>query len=196
MAVNTSNNVRVDLQEIFDNCMHTSSKHSRNYKKNEEHQEIVICEDDYGLLFPWMMEAAVLIADACNYITSASQTPLDAISNPYPTEDDPTNPYDELEVKKLTQAQKQTGELLSKAVMDELQFNVTGAQNQLDYTITQQMIRAAIIEYLLYRWYELNKIMDAMQLKKHQFDFWLGQLQTNSLNNQKAIEVRKPYRLF
>lgn len=198
MALDTSNNVRVDLQEIYNSAEEQSDKHAREYASSEDSkQNIVICQDDYRLIHAWAMEAAVLIADYCNYITSTSQTGLDAISNPY--SDGNPNPNDEVEnVRLLTQNQKQTDEYLSKESMDTLQFNVEQMQGMtpLKYSITQSQIRAVIIEYILFKWYELNKITDAMSMKWQQVQYWLGQLQTNSLNNQKAINARKSYNLF
>lgn len=198
MALDTSNNVRVDLQEMYNACEEQSDKHAREYAQSEESkQNIVICADDYRLVHAWAMEAAVVIADACNYISNTSQSGLDAISNPYTAEN--PNPHDEAaDVRLLTQNQKQTGEYLSKQPMDTLEFNVEQMQGMtpLKYTLTQTQIRAAMIEYILFKWYELNRITDAMNLKWRQFEYWLNQLQTNSLNGMKSINARKSYNLF
>jgi hypothetical protein len=206
MAEDISNNVRVDLQEIFDSCEQQTAYHSRMVNNNEENQRIIISEDDYGLIWPWANDAAVLLADACNYITNTTQSGLDAISSPYidadPEADPPiegtVNTFDAEDHLDLTQAQKQTGELLSKKAMDTLIFNVDQMEGMtpLKYTVTQSQIRAAIIEYVLFKWYELNRITDSMSLKWQQFEYWKGHLMTNSLNNQKTFKVRKPYRLF
>jgi hypothetical protein len=196
MAFDNSNNIRVDLQEIYNSCEEQTAYHSRIFQNDEQNQNVVICKDDYKMIHSWANEAAVLIADACNYITNTSQTGLDAISNPYTTEN--PNPYDEIAIKDLESSQKQTGEFLDKDEMDELEFNVDQMQDitPLKYTVTQTQIRAAIIEYVLFKWYELNKIMDAMKLKYEQYEFWLNALQNNTFNNQKTIKTRKPYRLF
>lgn len=197
MAVDTSNNVRVDLQELFNSCEQQSEYHARReFGGLEDFQHLVITKDDYELIYPWANEAAVLIADRCNYITNTTQTGLDAISNPYTTEN--PNPHDEEEIVDLVQSQKQTGEYLSKAVMDTMEFNVDQMEGMtpLKYSVTQSQIRAAIIEYVLFKWYEVNKISDAMAMKWTQFNYWLTQLQNNTLNNQKTIKSKKPYRLF
>ena len=196
MAVDTSNNVRVDLQDIYNACEEESAYHSRMMNNNEDHQRIIICSDDYRLIHPWAMEAASIIADSCNYITNTSQTGLDAISNPY-TEGDP-NPNDGEEVIDLMVNQKQTGEYLSKAVMDTLEFNVEqmDGMTPIKYTVTQTYIRAAIIQYVLYKWYEVNRLTDSMAMKYQSFENWITKLGNNSLSNQKAIKTRKPYRLF
>jgi hypothetical protein len=193
MAVDNSNAIRVDLQEIYNSCEQQTSYHSRVHKDDEDNQKIVICKDDYRMIHSWANEAAVLIADACNYITNTSQTGLDAISNPYTTEN--PNPNDEVtDIRDLMVDQKQTGEFLSKGVMDTMEFNVTQMQGitPLKYTVTQTQIRAAIIEYVLFKWYELNKITDAMRIKYEQFEFWLNALQNNTFNNQKTIKTQKP----
>ena len=196
MALDTSNNVRVDLQDIYNACEEQTAYHSRMINNDEHHQRIIICADDYRLIHPWAMEASSLIADCCNYITNATQTGLDAISNPFGAGQ--TNPNDEKEPIDLMVNQKQTGEYLSKAVMDTLQFNVeqmTG-MTPLKYTVTQTYIRAAIIEYVLFKWYELNRLTDSMSMKYKSFEDWVSKLQNNSLNNIKAIKTKKPYRLF
>lgn len=196
MALDTSNNVRVDLQDIYNACEEESAYHSRMINNDEEHQRIIICRDDYRLIHPWAMEAASIIADSCNYITNASQTGLDAISNPY-TEENP-NPNDEKEVIDLMVNQKQTGEYLSKSEMDTLEFNVEqmDGMTPLKYSVTQTYIRAAIIQYVLYKWYEVNRLTDSMAMKYRSFEDWVNKLGNSSLANQKAIKTRKPYRLF
>lgn len=196
MALDTSNNIRVDLQEIYNACEEQSAYHSRIVENDSFNQVIAICRDDYKMIHSWASEAAVLIADRCNYIKDTTQTGLDAISNPYTTEN--PNPHDEKDITDLTSKQKQTGEYLSKGVMDTIQFNVDQMDNYnpLKYTITQTQIRAAIIEYILFKWYELNKINDAMQLKYKQFEFWINKLANNSLNNLKAVQTRKGYHFF
>lgn len=194
MAVDTSNNVRVDLQEMFNSCEELSEKHfRREHGGSQDFQHLVITKDDYSIIFPWANDAAVLIADSVNYITNTSQTGLEAISNPY-TVDDP-NPNDEEDILDLTQDKKQTGEYLSKAEMDTMEFNVDQMEGMtpLKYTVTQSQIRAAMIEYILFKWYELNNQPSSMAMKWTQFQFWLNQLANNSLNNQKTIRARKTY---
>ncbi len=195
MAVDSSNNVRVDLQDIFNSCEQQTAYLSRSFGNNAESQKVVITADDYGLVWPWANEAAVIIADSCNYITNTSQTGLDAISNHLT---DP-NPNDDLNHVDLQQNQKQTGELLSKRVMDTLEFNVDQMEglDPLKYTLTQTQIRAAIIEYILFKWYEGNPLTLSMAPQKwQQFNYWKSELMTNSLNNQKTYKVIKPYKLF
>ena len=196
MAVDSTNNIRVDLQEIYNSCEEQSAYHSRIFQNDEQNQNVVICKDDYKMIHSWANEAAVLIADACNYITNTSQTGLDAISNPY-TALNP-NPNDQEKIKDLMVDQKQTGEFLSKGRMDELDFDVVQMADlsPLKYTVTQTQIRSAIIEYVLFKWYELNKITDAMRLKYEQYEFWLKALQNNSMNNQKTLKTQKAYRYF
>lgn len=198
MAVDTSNNVRVDLQELFNACERQSEYHAREYAPDNSDKQlnISITKDDYEIIWPWANEAAVLIADQCTYITNTSQTGLDAISNPY-TDQNP-NPNDEKEIIDLLNNQKQTGEYLSKGEMDTLQFNVDQMEGftPLKYSVTQTQIRAALIEYILFKWYELNKIPDIMSMKWQQFEYWTNKLQTNTLSMQKTIRTRKPYRLF
>jgi len=194
MALDTSNSIRVDLQEIFNSCEQQTAYLSRVLGNNGENQKIVISADDYELIWPWANEAAVLIADSCNYITSTEQTALDAISN-HQTDD---NPLDEFNHVDLQQNQKQTGELLSKRAMDTLEFNIQQMDGitPLKYTVTQSQIRAAIIEYVLFKWYELNRITDSMTQKWQLFEYWKKELMTNSLNMQKSYKVSKPYRMF
>jgi hypothetical protein len=197
MALDTSNNVRVDLQELFNSCEEQSEKHfRREFGDLPDFQHLVITKDDYALIFPWANDAAVLIADRCNYITNTTQTGLDAISNPYTTMN--PNPHDDTEIVDLVQSQKQTGEYLSKAVMDTMEFNVDQMEGMtpLKYSVTQSQIRAAMIEFILFKWYELNGQSSSMAMKWSQFQFWLNQLANNSLNNQKAIRARKSYNMF
>ena len=82
--------------------------------------------------------------------------------------------------------------------MDTLQFNVEQMQGltPLKYSVTQTQIRAALIEYILFKWYEVNKIPDMMAMKWQQFEYWVNKLKTNTLNMQKTIKTRKPYNLF
>ena len=196
MALDTSNNVRVDLQDIYNSCEEQTAYHSRMINNNEDNQRIIICADDYRLIHPWAMEAATLIADSCNYITNTSQTGLEAISNPYGAGQ--TNPNDAEDILDLTVDKKQTGEYLSKTAMDTLQFNVEQmvGLTPLKYSVTQTYIRAAIIEYVLFKWYELNRLTDSMAMKYRSFEDWVLKLRNNSLSNQKAIRTKKPYRLF
>lgn len=196
MALDTSNNVRVDLQDIYNSCEEQTAYHSRMINNNEDNQRIIICADDYRLIHPWAMEAATLIADSCNYITNTSQTGLEAISNPYGSGQ--TNPNDAEDILDLTADKKQTGEYLSKTAMDTLQFNVEQmvGLTPLKYSVTQTYIRAAIIEYVLFKWYELNRLTDSMAMKYRSFEDWVNKLKNNSLSNQKAIRTKKPYRLF
>lgn len=195
MAVNTVNNARVDLQEMMNFLETQTTYHSRNYKEDSENQEIVICKDDYKLIWPWTNEAAVLIAEACNYIKTSAQSGLEAISNPYSGEE---NPYDSEDILDLTQEQKQTGEYLSLGEMDTLEFNIDQMEGwePLDYNVTKTQLRAAIIEYVLSKWYETNGINDEMVKHDKNFKFWVNKIKNNSLNMKKTKKVQKPYRLF
>lgn len=196
MQIDISNIIRVDLQDIYNSCEEQTAYHSRVINNNEEYLRIIICQDDYRLIHPWAMEAASLIADSCNYISNAGQTGLDAISNPYASGQ--TNPNDSKNPSDLMQNEKQTGEYLSKEELDEIEFNVEQMFNisPLKYTVIQTYLRAAIIEYVLYKWYELNRIADSSAIKYQTFEEWVSKLENNSLNNQKAIKTRKPYRFF
>lgn len=196
MQIDSSNNIRVDLQDIYNSCEEQTAYHSRMINNNEEHQRIIICPDDYRLIHPWAMEAASLIADSCNYISNAGQTGLEAISNPFAAGQ--TNPNDSKSPSDLMQNEKQTGEYLSKEEMDEIEFNVEQMfdLSPLKYTVIQTYIRAAIIEYVLYKWYELNRLTDSMSMKYRGFEEWVSKLENNSLNNQKVIKTRRPYRIF
>jgi len=196
MAVDSSNEIRVDLQEIYNSCEQQTAYHSRIHKNDEDNQRIIICADDYSMIHAWANEAAALIADTANYITNTSETPFAAITNPFA--DGETNPNDEKEIIDLMANEKQTGEYLDNGEMDTLSFNVDQMEGftPLKYTVTQTYIRGAIIEYVLFKWYELNKIPDAMALKKIQFDDWLGKILHNTFSSQKTIKTRKPYRLF
>jgi hypothetical protein len=195
MTLDSSNNVRVDLQEIYNSAEKRTAYHSRIHNNDEDNQRIIICKDDYDLIHPWAMEAASMIADTCNYITDTTQTGLDAISNPHVGS---TNPNDEKEIIDLMINQKQTGEYLSKEVMDSLQFNVDQLSDltPLKYSVTQTYIRAAVIEYVLFKWYELNKITDAMAMADEEWAKWLNKLLSNSFNSLKTLNTRKSYRLF
>lgn len=194
MALDTFNSIRVDLQEVYNRCEQRTTYHSRIHKDDLQNQEIVICKDDYEIIHSFANEAASLIADAANYITSTSQTGFEALTDPY-TEENP-NPYDECEIKDLRTDQKQTGEYLDKDEMDTMQFNVTQMEGitPLKYTVIQTYITSAMVEYILFKWYELNKIMDAMAMAREQWEHWLKEVKNNTISNQKAIRVKKPYR--
>ena len=196
MNLDTSNILRVDLQEIYNSCEHQTALHSRIHNEDKNNQEVIICRDDYAVIHAWAMEAASLIADACNYITNTNQSGLDAITDHF-TQADP-NPNDEKDLIDLTVNEKQTGERLSSQMMDILTFSVEQMEGMLPlkYTVTQTYIRSAIVEYVLFKWYELNKIQDAMRLKYEQFGFWKNELLTNTFNSQKTIQTRKAYRYF
>lgn len=196
MAEDTFNSIRVDLQEIYDHCEERTTYHSRIHKEDLQNQEIVICIDDYRLIHAFANEAASLIADAANYITDTNQTGIEALTANF-TEESP-NENDSKTILQLMNNEKQTGELLNKGAMDVMQFNVRQMEGftPLKYTVTQTYIRSAMIEYILFKWYELNKINDAMKNAYDQYEKWLTKVRNNTFAHQKTVNTRKNYRLF
>jgi hypothetical protein len=196
MQTDNFNSIRVDFQDIFNETIALSKFHSRMVEDDMLSEKIVICPDDFGVIFSFANEGAVQIADNANYISVASQTGFEALTAAYTAES--PNPHDAKNVRDLMNNEKQTGELLDKGEMDIMDFNVTEMEgiNPLKYTITQTYIRSALIHYILYKWFQINKITDAMMLNFSEFEKFKYLIKTNSLNSQKTINTRKAYRPF
>lgn len=193
MAVNSTHNLQVILQKIYDQAELETAYHSRIHQGDTMNQEIIITKDDYPLIHHFCQEGAGLIASAANYITGTSQSGLQAISNPF-NEANP-NPYDEEDIKDLRESMKQTGEYLPLGEMDTLQFSVIQMEgvNPEDYTITQGWIRSALIHYILHKWFLMNKIYDAAQDNFVKFEQFKNMVRTSALSNQKTIRAKRPY---
>lgn len=196
MAINTFNSLRVDLKDIYKECGQRTSFHSRVYQEDELNQKVVISDDDYEILYRFTEEAANLIANHANYITCSSQTGLEALTADF-TEENP-NPYDAVPLEDLNERQKQTGELLDKGEMDTLEFNISQIEDMdaKRYSIVKGFIRSAILEYILYKWYSMNRINDEAQKAFTEFEKFKDLVRFNSVTNRKRIKKSRNYRAY
>lgn len=196
MAVNTFNSLRVDLKDIYKECGQRTSFHSRVYQEDELNQKVVISDDDYEILYRFTEEAANLIANHANYITCSSQTGLEALTADF-TEENP-NPYDVVALEDLNERQKQTGELLDKGEMDTLEFNISQIEDMdaKRYSIVKGFIRSAILEYILYKWYSMNRINDEAQKAFTEFEKFKDLVRFNSVTNRKRVKKTRNYRAY
>lgn len=196
MAINDFNNLRVDLLDIYKECEHRTSLHSRVFEANSMNQEIVICRDDYPVLHSFANTAASIIADNSNYITHTNQTGFEALTSSY-TPNEP-NLFDDNELIDLDEREKQTGELLVKGEMDTLDFGITNTEG-VDikrYSIVQTYMRNAILEYILFKWYSDNRINDESRKAWDQFTTFKDHLRFNSIANIKRKKLNRKYRLY
>lgn len=196
MAVNETFALQVYLQDVYNQVKLESAYHSRIHQGDTMNQEIIITPDDYPVINSFCIEAAGFIASAANYITGTSQNALQAISNPYTTEN--PNPYDEEELQDLRESMKQTGEFMPLGAMDTFNFNIVkmeGVETKV-YTITQGWIKSALIHYILHKWFLLNKIYDAATDNLVKFEEFKNKVRTSALSNQKTIRAKKPYQPF
>ncbi len=190
------NSIRVDLSDMYKECEHRTSLHSRVHMGNEMDQEIVICPDDYAIVHAFANEAAVLLANAANYIQNASETGFEALTSKY--SEGEINKFDELTLEELRTNEKQTGELLSKGAMDTLLFDIEEMEDKtlLKYTTTQTYIRSAIIEYILFKWFTVCKVYDAARDSFTEYEKFRDLLRFHSVTNIKRKKMGRPYRHF
>lgn len=196
MAVDESNVLRVDLEDIINEARHRTELKSRSIQDDAMAQKIAMSDDDYTILTSWILECAGIIGNEANYIWHPSQTGLDSISNPY-TEQDP-NPNDAFDVTDLNTLQKQSSELMPKNIPDFLVFNMPQLEGALiyKYTIIQTMIRSAMIEYLLAKWYNDCGLMQDSQIAGMAFNNWKSQVRFNAVTSQKNLKTPRMYRAY
>lgn len=194
MAVDDSNVLRVDIEDMINEARHRTELKSRVLGDDAMSQKIVISDDDYSIIMSWLFEVAGLLANDANYIWNAEQSGLDAISDPW--EEGEENPNNDVELIDLDTRQKRTSEFLSKGEMDTITFSspqLTG-KTILKYSFVKTLIRSAMIEYILFKWWDSCGVNEDSAKSYAQYENWKDQVRFNSVTNIRNINLTRKVR--
>lgn len=190
MPTDSSNLVRVDIEEVFLECRRISQHKSQALDGGKTYNQIAIEEDEHDDIYNFFMEGAAKIADACNYVTTVDQDGLDALTRTEPNE------VDEKSVIAAEEYEKFTGEALDPDEKTVMEFNVPGLVDFYKNTIIQQYIKEALTYYILYKWYDMKHFIEIAEVQKSRYEEALGKCRFNSITNTKRKKVKRPSRFY
>lgn len=192
MAVDNSNILRVELNDIYDSLERISAHRSEAFDQGETVDIFAIVEDDRTDVYPDIMLACAEIADKSNYIRNENENGLDALTRVS------NGDYEGEDLDLVPEKTKLIGESLDPNERDTLTFSVEEMTNFTPnkYTIIQEYIKDAIIHFTLHRWYTMKNSQQFAQEEYQLFDRAMTNIRFNSITNRKRRSVKLPYRYF
>ena len=192
MAIDNSNLLRVDLNDVYDLIENISAHRSQALDEGQTVDIMAVVEDDRIKIYPFIILATAEIADRSNYIQNVHQNGLEALTRS--TDGD----FVDQEIDMVPEKHKLMGESLSPNPLDTLVFAVPELENFTPnkYTIIQEYIKEAIVRFALYKWYAM---LNASQFASEEYQFFeraVSQLRFNSITNRKRKSVKLPLRYF
>jgi hypothetical protein len=195
MNVDDKNILRVDLTDCYRAAERISVYRSNNIEGGLKSDEISICESDYPLLHEFAMEACSKIADASNYIRTASESGIDALT--YDTSEE-SSYYKDKALGHIPQGIKLEGESMDRGFKDLVLFGLEELEGRefIKYTVLQTYIREAIVHYILMKWYHTIGMFQDRNQENSLFEEALGHLRFNSVVNKKRVNTSRKFRHF
>lgn len=192
MAVDSSNILRVELLDIYQSLEKISAHRAEAFDGGETVDVIAIVEDDREDVYPDIMLACALIADAANYVQNQDQNGLDALTRIS------DGIYEGYTLDYVPEKEKLIGESLDPDERDTLSFTVPELENFTPnkYTIVQTYIKEAIVRFVLSRWYHMKNKQQFSKEELELFEEAIGNLKFNSVTNKKRRSVKLPNRWF
>lgn len=196
MATDTKNIIRVDLQEIYNECIARSEFLCK--AENIDPDIFVIKSTAIKMIHSFAMEGAALISDNAGMVKDSCQTGINALTydddldNPDPV---PVNEFD----KPIEQMGEQAdvGEKLEKSIMDFALFNIEDLSTEQNrYTVVQNFIKSALIHYICYKWWTMMNRKDLAASDFGEFTEFNGKVRFNSVRNHKRKNIVRPYSMY
>jgi hypothetical protein len=195
MNVDVKNVLRVDLTDCYRDAERITVYRSHNINEGLQSDQLSICESDYSMLHVFAMEACAKIADAANYINSASETGLDALTH-YPTETD--TEYENEILSEVPQTVKLKGESMDSGLKDLVVFGIEEIEGRelIKYTVLQTYIKEAITHYILMKWYHTAGMYKDRNEENALYELALNKVTFNSVVNKKRVKSVRKFRHF
>jgi hypothetical protein len=182
MAENRKGVGRVDLPEIYAQCERETAYKQQVLDGNFD--DLVITENERPLMHQYCLEGTARISNQVGYVKTSNQSGIDALS------------YDSVEDIDTNNSGEtfSEGEKLVYKEMQDIVFDITGVENDQNmYTVVQQLIKSALIAYVLYKWYELKGLQQDSVNKYMQYEQYLPEIRFNCVQNHSRRPSR-PYK--
>jgi hypothetical protein len=196
MATDKSNLQRVDLIDIFKECERRTAFKYRAIATEISSDAFVIGPDEYEQMLSFILEAAARLSSQINYIQHAGQTGLDALSWINGTD----KPYAEDGENDKVGAYLSQNEKLHQKGMCQILFEYDSfgdfENEQNRYSVTQEFIKAALIHYVLYKWYLLIGFRNEATEEYLQYETNLVDIRSGAVAYQRNKGAKKKYRFY
>lgn len=195
MSVDQSNLLRVDLSDCYRAAERISVYRSHNIENGLRSDQIAICESDFPLLHDFATEACSKIADSANYIRTATETGLEALTY-RPTEE--SEFYASQDLSHVPTRVKLEGESMSAGEKDLVVFGLEELQGRefIKHTVLQTYIKEAITHYILAKWYHTAGLYSDRDQENKMYEEALGNIRFNSVTNKKRVKTVRTHRHF
>jgi len=197
MASDSKNLTRLDLQDIYEQLKDVTHQALRGSGLSVE--DYAISDNESQTVHRFMMRGMSHIANKTRRVKYYSQTGLDGISY-YAVFEKPLD-YDDANgnftdpdgntvaasaVYNLLQVHE-TGEKLNVSAGDTLIMEIDGLpDDQMRYTVVQEFIIEAIVEYVLFKWWEMKGQQDRAGIHRRNYEKALVSTRFNSVSNSQA----------
>jgi hypothetical protein len=207
LAVDVKNIVRLDLEDILEECIRQSYYAIRPYTAKEPE---VYHPDDYAIsgnekqqVFEFAMDGASKLADYASMVKHHTQTGIDALTY-YADYENPTEAasYDSNE-ETITTTEGSTEEPVANIIgeghasgqklnkgNDLVLFEISDLEgDQYRYTVVQQHIRTSLINYILHKWWSLVGLSDLANKYLEDFKASASDVRHNSASTHSVRNI-------
>jgi hypothetical protein len=201
MATDIKNITRLDLQDIYDEIQRQSYIQVK-VKPDMHEDDFAISDQEIPQIHSFAMDACAEIANDADLVKHYTETGLDALTYYAEWEDpdtyDPndtgelTSPNDqEISTDQIVNRQHNEGEKLDKGVPDYVIFSIQGLDDeQIRYTMVQQFIRRAIVNYVLREWWKLKGLYEWASVRDMDYQASMGKVRFNAITSAKNKTLR------
>lgn len=207
MAVDVKNITRLDLQDMYDEIRRQSFIQVKA-KPDMHEDDFAISEQEIPQIHSFAMDGCSEIANDAYLVKHYTDTGLDGIT--YYDEYENPETYDDDEDEQITGPNNTTiaiadivnkahdpGEKMDPEVPDYVVFSIDGLpDDQIRYTMVQQFIRRALINYVLREWWKLKGVMDWAAIRESDYQEALGKVRFNAINsarNKTLTTIKRPF---
>ena len=185
MADDKNNINRLDLPEIIEEAQRLTEYKYRGLgkaiKENFDHEGFILTPQENKQVLKWILEGTAEIASTSSFAQNSNQTGLDALTYSLIDDDeDVLHPdyYDK-------------GMKLEGNDGMEILFEIPGVvPEQRRYTIVQQFIRTAILNYILFQWYKTIGLYEDSNVHFMEYEKFKGKV---SYNGVVTRPTTRPY---
>ena len=172
-----------------------------------DEDRFAISDFETDILHDFAMEGFAAIADEAHMVKHDDQTGIDAVSYNEQLEletdadedeiidkDDDESGETDVAVKEVTGESHRVGEKLSYDKTDLIVFSIDGLEDDIKrYTVVQQFIRMALINFVIMRWWLLKAQPDLASNSQALYDSSLEKVRFNSIRNLQRKDGSIPY---
>lgn len=219
MAVDNKNIVRLDLEDIFEDAKERSfhvvqaldAQGAQGEDRSYHPDVYAISGNETRLLYRFVTAGASQLSNYASMVKHHTQTGIDALTqyqdmetpedadsytdpdantanDEYITGPDNTTVY----TSDIIGREHDTGEKLSKGIGDTILFSITDLdEDHYRYTVVQQFIRDALVEYALYEWFKLKGVGKQASIHFQTYEAIARKVRFNAVINHKRKDRRR-----